>query len=103
MGSLSASQQIHRYIERASMEELLCLVAIVMAGQTDEPVGCKCPDMPATKGAYKRAIKRLREAQVSCPEDCIIIEGAIQFIRREWLRKGGDSTVPEGKASESRG
>lgn len=87
MGNLSEKEQIVQYIARASTEELLCIAAIIMTCKADMLKGHKCPDMKATRGAYKRAIKRMRSAQASHPEEREELEGAIQFIRREWLHK----------------
>jgi len=86
METLSYNQQLHEFIKRASVTELLCLVAIAMTMYPD--ILSDCPPMPpATKGAYKRAIKQLREDQARHPEDPATYEEAIQFIRREWLHK----------------
>ena len=76
-------QSFLELIKRAGEIELLCLVPIAMATQA----GDKCPPIPATKGAYKRAIKRLRETQAKRPEYSDTYEDAIRLIRQEWLQK----------------
>lgn len=86
MENLSYKQRLFEFIKRADTVELLCLVAIAMTSQADRMSGCS-PMPPATKGAYKRAIKRLRKTQANHPEKADTYEDAIRFIRREWLCK----------------
>lgn len=95
MGNLSAKERISRCIEQASTEEILCIVAIIMACKEDKLKGYKCPDMPTTRGAYKRAVKRLRSAQARHPEGHKVYEDAVQFIRREWLHREAVKPIQE--------
>ena len=76
-------QRFFKLVKRAGEIELICLVAITMTSQA----GDKCSPIPATKGAYKRAIKRLRETQTKRPEYSDTYEDAICLIRQEWLQK----------------
>jgi len=87
MENSSYKQRIFEFIKQADEIELICLVAIIMTDQADRLSGYECPKLQATKGTFKRAVKRLRVAQVVCPEASSVYEGAIQFIRQEWLHK----------------
>lgn len=86
MGNLTAMEKLHQYIERASKTELLFLIAYIMVNTEIAIEGISCPEF-MSRGDCKRVIKHMREAQNDHPEKYETLGAAIQFIRREWLRR----------------
>lgn len=58
----------------------IALLAVIYYDRQDLP-----PRPDYSKGTFKRAIKRMRELQSSHPKLSDDFEGAIDFIRREWM------------------
>ena len=56
------------------------LMALLYCNYSDTP-----PRLDYSKGTFKRAIKKLREAQAAHREFLDYYERAIDFIRREWM------------------
>lgn len=77
-------------IASASREELIGLLAIghVLTGKEIHSIG----NHP--KAAFKRVIKRFREAQARAPEYAGEFEEAIQYIRQKWLEQERKEVTP---------